>query len=172
MDKIIRKEPPGIKDLVPEKKDNIVKTIKKVDHYFLSFQESTDTWREKILKNEVFVISFSFGIGIFLAWVFSECTTTIIFTTSHRVLIAIVIVLATLLMISSKKVELAYAAMLIVSVISGLLFGEISLSWDSTTYEVITNGICKSPVEIRDFLVYVLGATSGMLYLGKRYKLF
>lgn len=168
----MEKEAPGIKDIIPEKGDNIGKTIKKADHISLNFQNWIDTKREIILKNEVFVISLSFFIGGFLSWVFSECTTSIVFNTSHKVLIGVVIVMSVLLMISAKKIELAYAAMLIASIISGLLFGEIAISWDSTTYKVVTNGICESPVEIKDFLVYILGATSGMLYLGKRYKLF
>lgn len=165
-----KKEAPGIKDL--ETTDNIGKTIKKADHIFLSIQEATDKYREIILRNEYFVISFSFIVGMFMSWVFSICTDSIVFTTSHKVLIGMVVVLVLLLMISAKKIELYYAAMLFASIITGLLFGEVAIAWDSTTYMVVTNDICKSPVEIRDFGVYVLGATSGMLYLGKRNKLF
>lgn len=163
-----KKEAPGIKNL--ETTDNIGKTIKKADHIFLSVQEATDKYRGIILGNEKFVVGLSFAIGMFISWVFSECTGSIVFTTLLKSLIAVIVVLAILLTISSKKIPLVYATILGASIISGILFGDISLAWDSTTYMVVTNDVCTPPLVMRDFLNILLGAFLGGIYIGKRFN--
>lgn len=167
-----KEKAPSITDVVPDKKDNISRSVKKVDDLFQTVQEFIDKYRQLVLESEKFIIGLTFIVGMFLSWVFSSCTSSIIILFSHKILIGIVITLATLLLISTKVVPLTFIAMIIVSIILGLAFGEVAIAWDSNTYKVVTNGICENPLKTRDFLSYVLGASSGVLYIGKRYKLF
>ncbi len=168
----IKKPVPGIKDLIPEDKDNIGKSVKKADDLFQTSQELIDKYRQIILENEKVILALTFIIGMSLAWLFSACTPVFVLMLSHKILIGVVVFFGCLLLISTNTIPLAYVAMIIVCLILGLGFGEIALAWDSNTYRVVTNGVCENPINAKDFLVYILGMITGMLFIGKRYKLF
>jgi len=161
------------RSLFDDKKDTIGDGLKKADNLFQTTQESIDSYRQIILENEKVIISITFIIGVGIAWVFSSCTETIVLTAANKVLLGVIAFFATLLLISTKTIPLAYIAIIIISIIAGVGAGEITIAWDSNTYHAFgTIGVCENPIEVKDFLISLVSFLAGTIYIGKRYKLF
>lgn len=153
-------------------KDKISHTIKVVDDYIQTAQEFIVSCNTILLKNEKTVVGISFSAGLLIAWLVSSCTTMINITTSHIVLISLLIFVISLLLISTKILPLDLIAIMVVSTIFGWGSGEIIVAWDSNTWMVVANPGCENPLKARDFAISAVSFAGGCLYIGKRYKLF